>query len=108
MVDHSRSNRIIQAAHDRGDIKPPPAAVLRQRLRAGAYGSVEVLLGETLSNEQLDKLLAWAADNVVPKFNAAGNIMPDKQKCAEKIDPIVATIMALSESLFEPAPEKSV
>ena len=62
MVDHSRSNRIIKAAHDRGDIKPPPAAVLRQRLRAGAYGSVEVLLGETLSNEQLDKLLAWAAD----------------------------------------------
>lgn len=66
------------------------------------------LLAEGRIRHGGSKLLAWAADNVVPKFNAAGNIMPDKQKCAEKIDPIVATIMALSESLFEPAPEKSV
>jgi phage terminase large subunit-like protein len=46
------------------------------------------------------RLLAWAADNVVGKYNAAGNIMPDKVKSGEKIDPIVATIMAVSESMF--------
>jgi hypothetical protein len=44
MVDHSRSNRIIQAArevldmprlHERGDIKPIPTLdVIRKRLRA--------------------------------------------------------------------------
>mgnify|MGYP003661514472 CR=1 FL=1 len=67
MVDHSRSNRIIQAAHDRGDIKPPPAAVLRQRLRASAFSHLAVL-GETLSNEQLDTLLAWAADGTLQKI----------------------------------------
>ena len=34
MVDHSRSNRIIQAAHERGDIKPIPVLdVIRKRLR---------------------------------------------------------------------------
>ena len=46
------------------------------------------------------RLLAWAADNVVGKYNAAGNIMPDKVKSGEKIDPIVAAIMAVSESMF--------
>ena len=45
-------------------------------------------------------MLAWAADNVVGKYNAAGNIMPDKVKSGEKIDPIVAAIMAVSESMF--------
>ena len=34
MVDHSRSNRIIQAAYDRGDIQPLPVLeVIRKRLR---------------------------------------------------------------------------
>ena len=46
------------------------------------------------------KLLAWSADNMVGKYNEAGNMMPDKVKSAEKIDPMVATIMALSEALF--------
>jgi len=66
------------------------------------------LLAEGRIRHGGSKLLAWAADNVVPKYNAAGNIMPDKQKSSEKIDPIVAVIMALSEALFEPAPDKSV
>jgi len=35
MVDHSRSNRIIQAAYERRDIKPIPVLdVIRKRLRA--------------------------------------------------------------------------
>lgn len=35
MTDHSRSNRIIQAAYDRGDIRPIPVLdVIRKRLRA--------------------------------------------------------------------------
>jgi len=35
MTDHSRSNRIIQAAYHRGDIKPIPVLdVIRKRLRA--------------------------------------------------------------------------
>lgn len=53
------------------------------------------------------KLLAWCADNVVAKYNAAGNMMPDKAKASEKIDPIVASIMALSEALFEPVAKQS-
>lgn len=47
-----------------------------------------------------DALLAWAADNCVLRTDAAGYVMPDKRTSAEKIDPIVALLMAFSESLF--------
>ena len=40
-------------------------------------------------------VLRWMADNVVVKEDPAGNIKPDKSKSTEKIDGIVATIMAL-------------
>lgn len=42
-----------------------------------------------------DPLLAWAMSNVVATINPAGDIKPDKSKCSEKIDPAVATIMAI-------------
>lgn len=45
-------------------------------------------------------VLAWAADNLVLKTDAAGLCMPDKLRSADKIDPMVAAIMALSECLF--------
>ena len=38
----------------------------------------------------------WAADNFVTTMDAAGNIKPDKAKSTERIDPIVASIIALS------------
>ena len=47
-----------------------------------------------------DRLLAWAADNVVLRTDSRGYIMPDKDKSTEKIDPIVALMMAFSEALF--------
>ena len=48
-------------------------------------------------------ILKWAADNVIAKQDAAGRIMPDKQKSIEKIDPFVAMLMSLSECLFAQA-----
>lgn len=47
-----------------------------------------------------DQLLAWAADNVVLRTDSTGYVMPDKSTSAEKIDPIVALLMAFSETLF--------
>lgn len=40
-------------------------------------------------------VLRWMMDNIFIKQDAQGNIMPDKAKSAEKIDGVVATIMAL-------------
>lgn len=56
-------------------------------------------------------LLAWSAGNLVAKQDAAGYMMPAKQKAKEKIDPIVALIMAFSECKFgerEPEHEADV
>ncbi len=47
-----------------------------------------------------DPVLSWAADNMVLKEDAAGLVMPDKNKSTEKIDPMVASLMALSECLY--------
>lgn len=40
-------------------------------------------------------VLAWMVDNIHVRTDPAGNIKPDKQKSTEKIDGVVATIMAL-------------
>lgn len=47
-----------------------------------------------------DDLLAWSAANAVGKRDAAGLVMPDKSHSEDKIDPVVAFIMAFSESLY--------
>lgn len=41
-----------------------------------------------------DPVMTWAMSNVVASKDPAGNIKPDKQKSANKIDPAVAQIMA--------------
>ena len=44
-------------------------------------------------------VLAWMVDNIHVRTDPAGNIKPDKQKSAEKIDGVVATIMALDRAI---------
>jgi phage terminase large subunit-like protein len=44
-------------------------------------------------------VLTWMADNVVARQDPAGNIKPDKSKSTERIDGIVALIMALDRAL---------
>lgn len=43
--------------------------------------------------------LTWMADNVVVREDPAGNIKPDKEKSTEKIDGVVALIMALDRAM---------
>lgn len=45
-------------------------------------------------------LLEWCACNYMTTQNAAGHIRPDKATSEEKIDPIVAVIEGLAQSLF--------
>lgn len=44
-------------------------------------------------------VLKWMAGNVVMRQDSAGNIKPDKEKSVEKIDGIVASIMALDRCI---------
>lgn len=47
-------------------------------------------------------VLTWMADNLVARMDPAGNIKPDKEKSREKIDGMVALIMALDLALRHP------
>lgn len=44
-------------------------------------------------------VLYWMMDNVVAETNAAGDVKPDKKKSTEKIDGVVATVMALDRAI---------
>lgn len=44
-------------------------------------------------------ILSWIVDNIHVRTDPAGNIKPGKQKFTEKIDGVVATIMALDRAI---------
>ncbi len=48
-------------------------------------------------------VLTWMADNLIARVDPAGNTKPDKEKSREKIDGMVALIMALDLALRHPA-----
>lgn len=52
-------------------------------------------------------VLTWCASNLVVKEDEAGNIKPDKSKKTEKIDGIVAAIMAIGLAQTAPAESES-
>lgn len=53
-------------------------------------------------------VLTWMADNLVAREDPAGNIKPDKQRSIEKIDGMVALIMALDRAIRNEGSETSV
>jgi phage terminase large subunit-like protein len=40
-------------------------------------------------------VLRWCASNLAPRFDPAGNVKPDKERSAQRIDPIQALIFAV-------------
>ena len=50
-------------------------------------------------------VLRWMASNVCVTQDPAGNLKPDRSKSSEKIDGIVALIMAIGRAMVQPAPE---
>ena len=58
----------------------------------------KLILGHKLAHGN-NPVLTWMADNLVARMDPAGNIKPDKAKSREKIDGMVALIMALDRAL---------
>jgi len=52
-----------------------------------------------------NQVLRWMASNVMIYMDPAGNIKPDKGKSIEKIDGIVALVMALGRAMLAPPPQ---
>lgn len=55
-----------------------------------------------------DPVLQWMAGNVIAVVDTKENIYPRKEVAANKIDGIVALIMALGRALADPTPDRSV
>ena len=64
----------------------------------------EILNGTFRHNS--NPVLTWNADNLMVMTDAAANVKPDKEKSTEKIDGLVATIMALDRLQLHPEPAK--
>jgi phage terminase large subunit-like protein len=64
---------------------------------------LERLVYAKLIRHNQNPVLRWMLGNVEIKRDPAGNIKPDKQKSSEKIDGIVATIMAIGEYMTDQA-----
>ncbi len=53
-------------------------------------------------------VLRWMASNVAVKQDPAGNLKPDKQKSNDRIDGVVALVMALGRAIVQPEGPASV
>jgi phage terminase large subunit-like protein len=52
-------------------------------------------------------VVRWQADNLVTRTDPAGNIKPDKSRSADKIDSLVAAIMALDRAIRHAAAQQN-
>jgi phage terminase large subunit-like protein len=60
----------------------------------------KLILGRELAHGG-NPVLRWMASNVAVKQDPAGNIKPDKSKSSEKIDGIVALVMAIGRAMVQ-------
>jgi len=67
----------------------------------------KLILGHTLAHGN-NPVLTWMADNLVAREDPAGNIKPDKEKSIERIDGMVALIMALDRATRHEPQKQSI
>ena len=53
-------------------------------------------------------VLRWMVSNLALKQDPAGNLKPDRESSGDKIDGVVALVMALGRSMVAPAEGESV
>lgn len=108
----NRQYRIVSVAYD-----PWHATQLAIQLQGDGVRMVEFRQGYANFSEPTKKLetlllegkirhgghpvLRWMAGNVAVEMSAEGNIKPSKKKATEKIDGIVALIMALGRAIID-------
>jgi len=59
---------------------------------------LKLALGQNLRHGK-NPVLRWMADNMVVKQDPSGNVKPDKSKSSDKIDGMVALIMAIDRAI---------
>lgn len=82
-VQYLMNEGLTMLAHGQGYVSmSPPSKEIERKFLAG-----EIL-------HDGNQLLGWQSSNVVVSRDASGNVKPDKEKSANKIDGIVALVMA--------------
>lgn len=128
-IDYDVIRRDINELHEHFDIceiaaDPWNATQIINQLGQDGFEVVAVRQGYkdmTSPSKQLERLvvegklrhfgnpvLRWMASNVSADMDAAGNVKPSKKKSTEKIDGIVATIMAIGRILVDAPEEQSI
>lgn len=59
---------------------------------------LKLILSEKIRHDD-NPVMRWMIDNCAVKTDPAGNLKPDKEKSSEKIDGVVASIMALDRAI---------
>ena len=75
---------------------------------AGPMKELEKVILAARLNHGGNRVLSWAADNLVVRMDPAGNVKPDKEKSIERIDPMVALVMGLARAIVHGEPAASV
>jgi phage terminase large subunit-like protein len=110
LLELARVYRIRELAYDRWNssmlisrlvsdgLTCVPVAQSNSALNASAR-DLERVLAEGKLRHGGHPILRWCAGNAVPHVDATGDIRPSKSKSIERIDLIVATLMAISRHL---------
>ena len=77
---------MVQFGQGYKDMSPPTKELMK------------LILEQTLAHNG-HPVLRWMMDNIFIRRDPAGNIKPDKEKSTEKIDGIVALVMALDRCI---------
>ena len=75
------------------------------RTMSPALETTELAVVEHRVAHGMHPVLRWAASNAVAIGDAAGNRMPAKHKARNRIDPLVAMVMAFGVAAIAPPPE---
>ena len=76
-----------------------PTKDLQRMVRLGARADEHGAPVKPLIRHGGNPLLRWTVDNFAVAMDPAGNVKPDKANAGDKIDPVVALIMALARAV---------
>lgn len=99
--DRYNSHQLVHHMIDEG-IKMAPFGQGFRSMSAPTKEFHRMILSREIDHGK-NKLLAWCASNVAIRLDPAENVKPDKDKSKERIDPIVAGIMAVGAYMQDEA-----
>ncbi len=95
--DEWQAQGIVRTLTDEG-ITMVPVRMGHRSLHEPTTELMRLVLSRKIAHNG-NEILRWMAGNLVVRLDANGNIAPDKSKATEKIDGIVALILALSRAM---------